>query len=184
MLSPLLFNIYFAAVIIVVLQRFAADPEIVSDFVCHDNAPKGEGCRPRLDGALEMVRGVEWRMLYADNAGGALTSPRGFARMIDVSVVVYQEFGVTVSEKTEAMSLWFNHSTASNALQLRRQVIAKTRQPSLCTLVVLSARARTLTPRLSVASASLGRVSEYAVHNCTTDGTPGCRSRLGYSKRR
>ena len=32
-LSPLLFNIFFAAVITVVLQRFAEDPLIVSDLV-------------------------------------------------------------------------------------------------------------------------------------------------------
>ena len=46
------------------------------------------------------------------------------------------------------------------------------------TLVVLSARARTST------RPPLGRVSEDTVPNCTTDGTPGCRSRSGYSKRR
>ena len=56
-------------------------------------------------------------------------------------------------------------------------------QAVLCTLVVLSERARTLTSRLSVVSAPLGRVSENAVPNCTTDGTPGCRSKSGCSKR-
>ena len=45
-LSPLLFNIFFATVIIVVLQRFAEDPLIVSDSVCLDDAPKGEDGRP------------------------------------------------------------------------------------------------------------------------------------------
>ena len=46
-LSPLLFNIFFAAVIIVVLQRFAEDPLIVLDLVYLDDAPKGEDGRPR-----------------------------------------------------------------------------------------------------------------------------------------
>ena len=55
-LSPLLFNIFFAAVIIVVLQRFAEDPLIVSDLVYLDDAPKGEDGRPRKEGTLEMVR--------------------------------------------------------------------------------------------------------------------------------
>ena len=41
-LSPLLFNIFFVAVIIVVLQRFAEDPLIVSDLVYLDDVPKGE----------------------------------------------------------------------------------------------------------------------------------------------
>ena len=56
MLSPLLFNIFFAAVIIVVWLRFAEDPLIVSDLVYLDDAPQGEDGRPRVEGTLEMVR--------------------------------------------------------------------------------------------------------------------------------
>ena len=55
-LSPLLFTFVFAAVIVVVLQRFAEDPLIVSDLVYLDGAPKGEDGRPRKKGTLEMVR--------------------------------------------------------------------------------------------------------------------------------
>ena len=99
MLSPLLFNIFFAAVIIVVLQRFAEDPLIVSDLVYLDDAPKGEDGRPRKEGTLEMVRRAEWGMLYADDAGVVSTSPRGLTRMMGVIVVTCQEFGLTVSEK-------------------------------------------------------------------------------------
>ena len=56
LLSPLLFNTLFAAVIIVVLQRFAEDPLIVPDLVYLDDAPKGKDDRPREEGTLEMVR--------------------------------------------------------------------------------------------------------------------------------
>ena len=56
-LSPLLFNILFAAFIIVVLQRFAEDPLIVSDLVYLDSAPKSEDGRSREEETLEMVRG-------------------------------------------------------------------------------------------------------------------------------
>ena len=49
-LSPLLFNIFLPAVIIVVLQRFAEDPLIVSDLAYLDDAPKGEDGRPRKEG--------------------------------------------------------------------------------------------------------------------------------------
>ena len=66
-LLPLFLNIFFAAVIIVVLQRFAEDPLIVSDLVYLDDAPKGEHERPREEGTLEMVRRVVWGMLYADD---------------------------------------------------------------------------------------------------------------------
>ena len=60
--------------------------------------------------------------------------------------------------------------------ELRRQANGINRQPILCTLV-LSARSRTSTPRLSVASAPLWRVSEDTVPNCTTDGTQGYHPR-------
>ena len=40
-LSQLLLNIFFAVVIIVVLQRFAEDPLVVSDLVYLDDAVKG-----------------------------------------------------------------------------------------------------------------------------------------------
>ena len=40
-LSPLLFNIFFAVVIIMVLHRFAEDPLIVSDLVYLDDCAEG-----------------------------------------------------------------------------------------------------------------------------------------------
>ena len=68
-LSPLLLNIFFAAVIIVVVQRVAEDPPIVSDLVYLDDASKGEDGRPREEETLEMVRRAVWGMLCADDAG-------------------------------------------------------------------------------------------------------------------
>ena len=39
--------------------------------------------------------------------------------MMDVIIVVYEEFGLTVSEKkTKDMPLWLDPSTASNALRI------------------------------------------------------------------
>ena len=67
-----------------VLQRFAAHPVIVSDLVGLDDAPKGEGGRPREEGTLEMAWQAVWGMLYADDAGVVSTSPRGLVRMVDV----------------------------------------------------------------------------------------------------
>ena len=64
------FNIVFAAVIIVVRQRFAEDPLIVSDLVYLDDAPKDEDGMPREEGTLEMVPRAVWGVLYPDDAGG------------------------------------------------------------------------------------------------------------------
>ena len=52
-----------AAVIIVVLQRFAVDLLIVSDLVYLDDALKGEDDIPRKEGTLEMVRRAVWGIL-------------------------------------------------------------------------------------------------------------------------
>ena len=52
-----------AAVIIVVLQRFAVDPLIFSDLVYLDDALKGEDDRPRKEGTLEMVQRAVWGIL-------------------------------------------------------------------------------------------------------------------------
>ena len=120
MLSPLLFNIFIAAFIIGILQMFAEDPLIGSDLMYLDDAPMGEDDRPREEGTSEMVRRALWGMLYADNAGVVSTSLRGLTRMMDVIVVVCQEFGLTLSEKkTEAMHLWSHPNTASNALRIK-----------------------------------------------------------------
>ena len=112
-------HIFFAAVIVAVLQRFVEEPLVISDLVYLDDAPKGDNGRPREEGTLELVRRVVWGMLYADDAGVVSTSPRGLTRMMDVIVVTCQEFGQSVSEKkTEAMHLWSHPSTASNALRI------------------------------------------------------------------
>ena len=157
--SPLLFNIFFAAVIIVALQRFAEGPLIVSDLVYLDDAPKGEDGRPRKEETLEMVRRAVWEMLYADDAGVVSTSPRGLTRMMGVIVVACQEFGLTVSEKnTEASGLI--PTQRRTRCELRWQGNGIKRRPSLCTLVVLSARADIeIKRRIGAAGASVRKYS-------------------------
>ena len=183
MLSPLLLNICFAAVIIVVLQRFRV---IVSDLVYLDDAPKGEDGRPEEDGTLEMIRRAVCEMLYVDDAAVVSTSSRGLAKMMDVVIVIAcQVFGLTVSEKKSgSFTCCPIPAQCQTRCELRRQANGINRQSILCTMVGLSSRARTSTPRLSIASAPVGRASKYIVPTCTTDGTLGCRSGSGYSKRR
>ena len=95
-LLPLLFDIVFAAVIIVFLQRFAEDPLIVSDLVYPADAPKGKDSRPREEGTLEMIQRAIWGILYVGNAGVVSISLCGLTSMMDVIVVACQEFGLTV----------------------------------------------------------------------------------------
>ncbi len=63
-LSPLLFNIFFAAALQVALQRFSEDPEILADLVHLQEQPAKVG----PETAMECVRRAVWGMLYADDA--------------------------------------------------------------------------------------------------------------------
>ena len=90
-LSPLLFNIFFAAATEVVLVRFSEDDTILKDLVyLEEEAGVGAGT------LLERARRVVWGMFYA---GVVSRSQEGLARMVTTIVEVFGELGLTVSEK-------------------------------------------------------------------------------------
>ena len=99
-ISPLLFNIFFAAVLHVVLVRFSEDGDILANLVHLEEDGVGGTNEP----PLERVRRAIWGMLYADDAGIVSKSPEGLAKMMTVIVTVFEAAGLTVSEKkTETM---------------------------------------------------------------------------------
>ena len=63
-LSPLLFNIFFAAVLNVVFQRFSEDPTILAELVYLKEPSTSMGPEP----ATDYVRRAVWGMLYPDGA--------------------------------------------------------------------------------------------------------------------
>ena len=71
-LSPLLFNIFFAAVLTVVLQRFSEEPAILAELVHLKEPPTSMGPDP----AMGYVRRAVWDMLYADDACIVSRSPQ------------------------------------------------------------------------------------------------------------
>ena len=93
-LSPLLFNIFFAAATEVVLVRFSEDDTILKDLVYLEEEA-GVGAGTPLERALRAV----WGTLYADDAGVVSRSQKGLTRMMTTIVEVFGEFGLTVSEK-------------------------------------------------------------------------------------
>ena len=97
MLSPLLFNIFFAAVLTVVLQRFSEDPAILAGLVHLKEPPTSMGPKPVMD----YVRRAVWGILYADDACIASRSPQGLAMMMGVIVEVFRAFVLTVSAKKQ-----------------------------------------------------------------------------------
>ena len=64
MLSPQLFNIFFAVVLNVVVQRFSEKPAILAELVHLKGPSTSVGPEPALDYVRRAVRG----MLYADDA--------------------------------------------------------------------------------------------------------------------
>ena len=101
-LSPLLFDIFFfniflAAVLTDVLQRFSEDMTILAELV-HLKVPlTSMGPKP----AMIYVRRAVWGMSYAHDACIVSRSPQGLAKtMMKVIVEVFRAFAITVSAKT------------------------------------------------------------------------------------
>ena len=100
LLSPLLFNIFFAVVLTVVFQRFSEEPAILAELVHQKEPPTSMEPEP----AMDYVRRAVWGMLYADDACIVSRSPQGLAKMMEVIVEVCRAFALTVSaKKTETM---------------------------------------------------------------------------------
>ena len=107
-LSPLLFKIFFAAVLNVVLQRFSEEPAILAELVHLKEPSTSMGPEP----AMDYVRRPVWGMLYADDACIVSRSPQGLAKMMKVIVEVCQAlFALTVSaKKTDTMCMPSPHT--------------------------------------------------------------------------
>ena len=101
MLSPLLFNIFFAAAIEVVLRAFQQGRPLRDLVYLEEEAGVGAGT------PLECARRAVWGMLYADDAGVVSRSQEGLTRMMTLIVEVFGAFGLTVSEmKAETLLMW------------------------------------------------------------------------------
>ena len=101
MLSPLLYNVFFAAVIQVVLVSFSEDKDIVRDLVHHE-----EDVVSGKEVPLALMQRAVWSMLYADDAGIVSESAEALNKMVTVIVTVFDAARLTVSEKkTETMLL-------------------------------------------------------------------------------
>ena len=110
-LSPLLFNVFFAAILHVVLERFGKDAGILADLIHLQEQPSKVG----PETALECVRRAMWGMLYADDACIVSRSPRGLGRTMAVFVEVFGTFGLPISEsKTETLCMPIPLAPATN----------------------------------------------------------------------
>ena len=101
-LSPLPFNIFIALVLIIDLQMFSEDADILAELV-HLQERRRER---RPESSIDCVRRAIWGMLYADDVCSVSRSPRALAKLIELIVHVCDAFCLTVSEKkTETMCM-------------------------------------------------------------------------------
>ena len=100
--SPLLFNVFFAAILLVVPERSRKDAGILTDLIHLQEQPS----KVDPETALECVRRAIWGMLYANDACIVSRSPRGLGRMMTVFVEVFGTFSLTISDnKPETMRM-------------------------------------------------------------------------------
>ena len=92
-LSPLLFNIFFAAIPLVALERFSVDTDILADLTYLQEQPS----KVAPETTLECARRAIWGMLYVGNACIVSRSPRGLETMMAVFVAVFRAFSLTIS---------------------------------------------------------------------------------------
>ena len=102
-LAPLLFNLFFAAMLMVAVDEFSGDEQVMTDMVkIRSKVTEGKGKNAKV---VEAVKSL-WGMLYADDAGIVSRSPGSLEKMMSAIVRVAGLFGLMVSEpKTEIMCM-------------------------------------------------------------------------------
>jgi hypothetical protein len=107
-LAPLLFNLFFAAVLEVARKRILADETATKDMVkvksCMSSHPWDVKTRNKQADREKLSLTELWSMLYADDAGIVSKSEAGLTSMMNIIVQTTSQFGLTVSEdKTKTM---------------------------------------------------------------------------------
>ena len=95
MLAPLLFNIFFAAVVNVASTRFKVDKGIM-DALVYLRKKKRAGEREEATVGESVLATPLWGILYADDAGVVSQSPEQLRKMMGMIVVVCSAFGLIV----------------------------------------------------------------------------------------
>ena len=134
-LAPLLFNMFFTALLRVAEKCFLSDAAITDNTVQFQRKKqkrekKGTPRTGKVDGRGGKEEEVQrlWGMLYADDAGIVSRSSEGLERMMTVMVTACSALGRTVAEaKTEIMCLQTKDGeNVSFAINAARQVNKQT----------------------------------------------------------
>ncbi|CAB1109186.1 unnamed protein product [Ectocarpus sp. CCAP 1310/34] len=101
-LAPLLFNLFFAAMLMVAVAEFDKDPKVTTHMVKIGTQAEYTGKKGRSAGKkTTVVTDAEalWAMLYADDAAIVSRSPESLEKMMSVIVRVAGLFGLIASEQ-------------------------------------------------------------------------------------
>ena len=96
-LAPLLFNIFFVAVISVSYTHFKADKGVM-DALVHLRKKRGVGWRGEATAGEPVLAMPLWGMLYSDETGVISQFLEQLRKMMGVIVVVCAAFGLTIPE--------------------------------------------------------------------------------------
>ncbi|CAB1104552.1 unnamed protein product [Ectocarpus sp. CCAP 1310/34] len=108
-LAPLLFNLFFAAMLMVAVAEFDKDPKVTADMVkigtqVEYTGKKGRSARKKTTVVTDEE--ALWAMLYADDAAIVSRLPESLEKIMSVIVRVAGLFDLMVSEpKTEIMCM-------------------------------------------------------------------------------
>ena len=179
-LAPLLFNVFFAAVIKVTSTRFKAD-KCIMDALVYLRKKMGAGGRGKaVAGESDLATPLRG-MLYADDVGVVSQSPEQLRKMIRVVVVVCAAFGLTVSEaKTGIVCLrakGMPEPTAIFSVEAAGQVCNQTNE--LYTLGETSTTMPTYPSWSTGAYETHSAASGSTPSNCTTDRALPSSSKYG-----
>ena len=151
-LAPLLFDMFFTAVLRVAQKRFLADAAITDSMVQLQRKEKGEKKGTSRTGKVDGRRGKEggevqklWGMLYADDAGIVSRSSEGPEMMMTVIATACSSFGLTVSEaKTEIICLQTKAGRRCRSQSLQPARYTNKQSSLCCTRAGLSPQIKTL----------------------------------------
>ena len=182
MLAPLLFNIFFVAVINVAYTRFKADKDII-DALVHQRNRKGAGGAGGSNYRRASLSDAALGHAYADDGRVVSQSPEKLRKVMGVIVVLCAAFGLPVSETRTEMILCLRtkrlpESTAIFSIEVAGKMYNQTNE-----FVHLGGGTSTTMPtcpsRSTGAYATHGAAFGSIHSNCTTDRALPSSSKSG-----
>ena len=178
-LAPLLFNLFFAAMLMVAVDEFSGDEQVMTDMVkIRSKVTEGKGKNAKV---VEAVKSL-WGMLYADDAGIVSRSPGSLEKMMSAIVRVAGLFRLMVSEPKMEIMCMLAKGMDTCPFTVNAAGMVFNKPTSLCTSGEPSARTGAWMPKSPTECCEPTAASGATAKRCTTAGEPPFGSRRDCSK--